>query len=97
MVEESIMEHNPLLSFEDGLEVTYSDLKHEENGKAFIIIYFEKPNDKGFFDSAQIKFPGSDFEQIKGFCDEDLKLFREYVDRSGHTAFEFAKEDAAYA
>ncbi len=94
MLKEFVMEHKPLLSFENGLEVTYSDLKHHDDGKAFITIYFEKPNANGFFDSAQINFPGSDFEAVKGFTDEDLKEFREYVDRSGHTAFEFSKEDA---
>lgn len=87
------MEHNPLLSFEDGLEITYSDLKKHANGTAFITIYFERPNDKGFFDSAQIDFPGSNFSEVKGFTEEDLKEFREYVDRSGHTAFEFSKEN----
>jgi hypothetical protein len=88
------MEHNPLLSFEDGLEVTYSDLKKHEDGRVFITIYFEKPNQKGYFDSAQINFPGSDFEQVKGFTEEDLKTFRQYIDRSGHTALEFSKEEA---
>ncbi|MBR1671232.1 MAG: hypothetical protein IJ695_11105 [Butyrivibrio sp.] len=88
------MEHNPLLSFEDGLEVTYSDLKKRDNGNVFITIYFEKPNSKGFFDTASIDFPGSDFKNIKGFTEEDLKKFREYVDRSGHTALEFSKEEA---
>lgn len=88
------MEHNPLLSFENGLEVTYSDLKKHDNGSVFITIYFERPNEKGFFDSAQIDYPGSDFEKVKGFSKEDLKEFRKYVDRSGHTALEFSKEDA---
>lgn len=88
------MEHNPLLSFEDGLEVTYSDLKHHENGEAYITIYFERPNATGFFDSARINFPGADFKDVKGFTTEDLEAFREYVNRSGHTAFAFAKEDA---
>ena len=88
------MEHNPLLSFENGLEVTYSDLKHRDNGTEFITIYFEKPNSKGFFDSAQVNFPGSDFEQVKGFTKADLKEFREYIDRSGRTALQFSKEEA---
>ena len=94
MLKEIAMEHNPLLSFEDGLEVTYSDLKKHEDGKVFITIYFERPNANGFFDSAQIDYPGSDFEAVKGFTEADLKEFREYVDRSGHTALELSKEDA---
>jgi hypothetical protein len=94
MPKELIMEHNPLLSFENGLEVTYSDLKRHKNGKEYITIYFERPNARGFFDSAKINFPGSDFEDVIGFTKDDLKEFREYVDRSGHTALEFSKEEA---
>ena len=88
------MEHNPLLSFENGLEVTYSDLKKNSNGKEYITIYFEKPNNNGFFDSAQLDYPGSDFEKVVGFSQTDLSEFREYVDRSGHTALAFSREEA---
>ena len=93
-MEELLMEHNPLLSFEDGLEVTYSDLKRKEDGAVYITIYFEKPNEKGFFNSAQIDYPGTDFENVKGFSLDELENFREYVRRSGHTALEFSIEDA---
>ena len=33
MLKEIVMEHNPLLSFEDGLEVTYSNLKKHEDAR----------------------------------------------------------------
>ena len=92
--EMKVMEHNPLLSFEDGLEITYSDLKCREDGKDYITIYFERPNAEGFFDSAQLDFPGSDFEKIKGFSNEDLEGFRFYVERSGKTVLEFSREEA---
>lgn len=94
MIKELIMEHNPLLSFEDGLEMTYSDLKQNKDGSDYITIYFERPNDKGFFDSAKVDFPGYDFEDVNGFSQSDLDQFREYVRRSGHTALEFSKENA---
>ncbi len=46
------MKHNTLLSFDDGLEVTYSDLKRAENGEPFITIYYKRPSDDGDIDSA---------------------------------------------
>ena len=30
------MEHNPFISFEDGLEITYSDLKKNDSGADYI-------------------------------------------------------------
>ena len=65
-----------------------------EDGKDYITIYFERPNAEGFFDSAQLDFPGSDFEKIKGFSNEDLEGFRFYVERSGKTALQFSREEA---
>ena len=40
------MEHNPMLDYENGLCVTYSDLKKDKHGKEYITIYFEKPSKK---------------------------------------------------
>ncbi len=89
------MEHNPLFSFNSGLEITYSDLKTFKDGREYITIYFKRPNDtKTGFDSADIDFPYSDFQHVIGFSPDELKALQEHVDRSGATAFNFAKEDA---
>lgn len=42
-----------------------------------------------------VKFPGTEFIEVRGFIEDDLKKFREYINCSGYTAFEFAKADAA--
>ncbi len=41
------MEHHPLISFEDGLAITYSDIKQKKSGSEYGDIYFERPNQAG--------------------------------------------------
>lgn len=84
------MEHNPLMSFNDGLKITYSDLKHDE--EEYIVLYFERPNDKGF-DSAEFRYPGMNFNNIKGFSQNDLSDIIKHIKRLGPHALKFAKED----
>ena len=88
------MEHNPLASFNDGLEITYSDLK-KDNDKEYVVLYFEKPNDKkSGFDSAKFIYPGEEFSDVKGFSKADLDELMVHVKKTAHLAFEFSKEDA---
>ena len=89
------MEHNPFISFEDGLEITYSDLKKTDSGEEYITIYFEEPNeDRSGFNSAQYDYPGDHFQNVKGYrCDELTRLMK-YITNSAKTALEFSREDA---
>ena len=89
-----IMEHNPLMSFNNGLEITYSDLKRDQE-KEYIVLYFEKPNEeKNGFDSAKFIFPGTEFSEVQGFTKQDLDEMMIHVNKTGPLAFEFSKEDA---
>ncbi|MBE5857194.1 MAG: hypothetical protein E7296_06440 [Lachnospiraceae bacterium] len=89
-----IMEHNPLVSFKDGLEITYSDLK-VENDKEYIVLYFEKPNDKlSGFDSAKFVYPGEEFSEVQGFSKADLDELMVHVKKTAPLALRFSKEDA---
>ncbi len=88
------MEHNPLVSFKDGLEITYSDLKIK-NDKEYIVLYFEKPNDDSSgFDSAKFIYPGEEFSEVKGFSKADLDELMVHVKKTAPLAFKFSKEDA---
>lgn len=89
------MEHNPFISFEDGLEITYSDLKKTSAGEEYITIYFEEPNaDRSGFNSAQYDYPGDSFQNVKGYDKEDIDNLMKYIVKSAATAFAFSKEDA---
>ena len=87
------MEHNPLISYNDGMEITYSDLKRDERGE-YVTIYFERPNKSGeMFDSAQIDYPVGQLSRIIGFEAQDLAVLRDQIDRNGDLALSFSKEE----
>ena len=88
------MEHNPLMSFNDGLEITYSDLKHN-NGEDYIILYFEKPNGKeSGFNSAKLKYPGNTFSEVNGFNESEMEELMKHAAKTAPLALEFSKEDS---
>ncbi len=89
------LEHKPLAEFNDGLVITYSDIKEKGNGSQYITIYFERPNDnKSGFDSASMDYPGTSFRDVKGFTGADLRSLRAHVRKLGPAAYSFSKEDA---
>ena len=91
---ETVMEHNPLMSFEDGLEITFSDIKHDDNENAYVVLYFEKPcNEKRGFDSAKFIYPGTSFSDVVGFSDEDIEALSEHVKKLAPLALEFSREE----
>lgn len=90
------MEHNPLISYNNGLEITYSDLKKDERGE-YVTIYFERPNNNdSMFDSAQIDYPFGKLTNIHGFDIDDFALLNDQIRRNGELALSFSKE-AQYA
>ena len=98
-MEEAVMEHNPMLDYENGLCVTYSDLKKTEDGQPFITIYFEKPTKKtrSGFKSAQINYPDGKFKKIVGYKDRGIKKLQALVDTYGEIAYDMAMEDSQNA
>ena len=88
------MDHKPLIGFNDGLDMTFSDLRKDENGN-YIIIHFDRPNNlkRSGYDHADFRFPGTTFSDVDGFSEEDLKEFRQHIDEVGQLAYEFSEED----
>ncbi|MGN8818073.1 hypothetical protein ACTNEN_07085 [Oribacterium sp. HCP28S3_H8] len=91
------MEHHPFLSFDNGLEITYSDIKKKKSGSEYVTIYFEQPNNDGTdFKSAQCNYPGGSFTNVIGYNTEELHQLWEHVAKAGLLALEFQK-DPKYA
>lgn len=91
------MEHHPYLSFDDGLEITYSDLKKRKSGSEYLTIYFEQPNEDGTdFKSARCDFPGGGFSHVVGYSQDELDKLWQHVARAGGLAIELQK-DPLYA
>ena len=87
------MNHNPYISFPDKLEITYSDIKTDENGE-YVTLYFEQPTSIGDgFMSAECRIPGGELENIKGFDADGLQRLNHLISLYGQAAFDFAKEE----
>lgn len=88
------MEHHPLMSFEDGLEITYSDVKKNNSGMEYVTIYFEQPNERmDDFKSAQRDYPCDGFMHVAGYTQEELDKIWKHVVEAGGLAIAFPNED----
>ncbi|MCI6648602.1 MAG: hypothetical protein PUJ25_02270 [Lachnospiraceae bacterium] len=86
------MEHHPFLSFDNGLEITYSDIKEKKSGSEYITIYFEQPNESGTdFKSAQCDYPCGSFTKIVGYSSEEIDGLWKHVAKAGPLAMSFEK------
>jgi len=94
---EDIMEHHPFLEFENGVTITYSDIKKKKNGSEYVTIYFEEPNEtKTDFKSAQCDYPYGDFTNVVGYTASELDELWKHVAKAGSLAMMFQK-DKKYA
>lgn len=88
------MEHYPFLSFNDGLEITYSDIKKRKRGSEYVTIYFEQPNEAGTdFKSAQCDYPDGTFTKVVGYTESELNQLWKHVAKAGMLALEFQKDN----
>lgn len=89
------MEHNPFISLNDETEITYSDLK-KNNEKEYITIYFETPNVNvtSGFNSACCDYPIGHIKSIIGYTEQEIGILQQYIDKAGIIALEAAKEEA---
>lgn len=90
------MEHHPFLSFNNGLEITYSDIKKKKNGTPYVTIYFEEPDADGLdFKSAQCDYPNGNFVNVRGYSKFELAGLWKHVAKAGRLVLEFQEEQYA--
>ena len=81
------MEHHPFLEFENGLMITYSDIRKKKNGSEYVTIYFEEPDETRMdFKSAQYDYPYGDFTNVVGYDNREIDELRKYVVKAGSLA-----------
>lgn len=91
------MEHHPFLKFENGLIITYSDIKKKKSGSEYVTIYFEEPNEtKTDFKSAQCDYPYGEFTNVVGYSNTEINELWKHVAKAGALALMFQK-DKRYA
>lgn len=90
------MKHKPLIEYNDGLVLTYSELKKDKRtNEEYITLYLEKPNmEKTDFNSAEYICPADKYDKVYGFEMDYLLGIENKVKKMGNHALSWAKEDA---
>lgn len=87
------MNHKPLITLYDKTEITYSDIKYDDNDEKYIEMHFETPDDVNFFNHLSITYPGEKILSIEGYSEEEFADMMEYYNKLAKLAFSFALED----
>ena len=78
--------------YPDGTLVVFSNIRIKENGEEYIRVSFERPTEKGF-DTVVFELPSYNIVDKDGnYTDEEIKKFRETVEKGAHLFFKYARE-----
>ena len=78
--------------YPDETLVVFSDIRKKDNGEEYIKVSFERPTENGF-DTVVFELPSYEIvEQDGNYSEEEIKEFRETVDKGAHLFFKYARE-----
>ena len=78
--------------YPDETLVVFSDIRKKDNGEEYIKVSFERPTENGF-DTVVFELPSYEIvEQDGNYSKEEIKEFRETVEKSAHLFFKYARE-----
>ena len=78
--------------YPDETLVVFSDIRKKENGDEYIHVTFERPMEYGF-DTIVFELPSYEIVEKDGhFSDEEIKEFRETVERGAHLFFKYSRQ-----
>ena len=78
--------------YPDETLVVFSDVRKKENGEEYIHVTFERPMEYGF-DAVVFELPSYEIVEKDGhFSDEEIKEFRETVEKGAHLFFKYARQ-----
>ena len=78
--------------YPDGTLGVFSNIGKKENGEEYIRVSFERPTENGF-DTVVFELPSYEIVEIDGhYSEEEIKEFKETVERGAHLFFKYARE-----
>ena len=78
--------------YPDETLVVFSDIRKKDNGEEYIRVSFERPTENGF-DTVVFELPSYEIvEQDGNYSEEEIKEFRETVEKGAHLFFKYARE-----
>ena len=78
--------------YPDETLVAFSDIRKKDNGEEYIKVSFERPTENGF-DTVVFELPSYEIvEQDGNYSEEEIKEFRETVEKGAHLFFKYARQ-----
>ena len=78
--------------YPDETLVAFSDIRKKDNGEDYIKVSFERPTEKGF-DTVIFELPSYEIiEQDGNYSEDEIKEFKETVEKGAHLFFKYARE-----
>ena len=78
--------------YPDETLVVFLDSRKKDNGEEYIKVSFERPTENGF-DTVVFELPSYEIvEQDGDYSEEEIKEFRETVEKGAHLFFKYARE-----
>ena len=78
--------------YPDETLVVFSDIRKKDNGEEYIRVSFERPTENGF-DTVVFELPSYEIVEREGnYSEEEIKEFREIVEKDAHLFFKYARE-----
>ena len=82
----------PFVTYSDGTEVVFSDIRKKSDKEEYIWICFERPTENGF-DTVIFELPSYEIIRRDGnYSDEKIEEFKQIVERGAPLFFKYAKE-----
>ena len=78
----------PFMTLDDGAEIVHSQMRPDDTVK----VYVEKPDEKDCFHYAACILPGYHWQDVFGFCSEELARYEEVIRSTAHLILRFAQE-----
>ena len=81
----------PFVKYSDETEVSFSDIKRNENNEECLFVYFERPTENGF-DSVRFELPSYKIVYKDGnYTEKEIEFFRQVVEHSAALFFKYAR------
>lgn len=78
----------PFMTLNDDTEITHSEMKPDGRVK----VYIETPDAEDGFHSAVCWLPGYDWEDIRGYGEDEMARYRQLIRNNAHLILEFSRD-----
>ena len=78
----------PFMTLEDDTEITHTEMQPDGRVK----VYVETPDAKDCFHSMVCYLPDYQIEDVKGYTDEEVEKYKNFIRKAAHLIIEFSQE-----